>query len=138
DEGALGNSSRWLQWHWPAAQPPGEAKHDVWITAPRHLRLKELYQKEGGVFPDPIVKLHWPYRVADEPQPDELAKEINGYVISDVLDPRDPTKKVLEKGKQVDGFAQLRDDGSTACGCWIYSGCFTEKGNMMARRDTND
>ncbi len=138
DEGALVNSSRWLQWHWPAAQPPGEAKHDVWIMAQLHLRLKELYQKEGGVFPDPIVNLHWPYRVADEPQPDELAKEINGYVISDVLDPLDPTKKVLEKGKQVDGFAQLRDDGSTACGCWIYSGCFTEKGNMMARRDTND
>jgi len=38
----------------------------------------------------------------------------------------------------VDGFAQLTDDGKTSCGCWIYAGCFTEAGNMMARRDTND
>jgi len=32
----------------------------------------------------------------------------------------------------------LRDDGTTAAGCWIYTGCFTEAGNMMARRDNND
>ena len=32
----------------------------------------------------------------------------------------------------------LRDDGKTACGCWIYSGCFTEAGNNMARRDNTD
>jgi len=138
DEGSLVNSGRWLQWHWPGAQPPGEAKHDAWIMAQLHLRLKELYRKEGGAFPDPILNLHWPYRVPDEPQPDELAKEMNGYVVSTVTDPLDPTKIVLEKGKQLDGFAQLRDDGSTACGNWIYSGSYTEKGNMMARRDTSD
>ncbi|WP_159068002.1 hypothetical protein, partial [Klebsiella pneumoniae] len=74
----------------------------------------------------------------DDPQPDEMAKEMNGYVVSTVTDPVDPTKVLLEKGKQVDTFGQLRDDGSTACGCWIYSGSWTERGNMMARRDTND
>ncbi len=45
---------------------------------------------------------------------------------------------LVEKGKQVAGFAQLRDDGSTASGCWIYAGCFNENGNNMARRDTSD
>ena len=35
-------------------------------------------------------------------------------------------------------LAELRDDGSTACGCWIYSGCFNEDGNNMARRDNAD
>ena len=45
---------------------------------------------------------------------------------------------MLEAGKQLAGFAQLRDDGKTACGCWIYSGCFTEQGNNMARRDNTD
>ncbi len=49
-----------------------------------------------------------------------------------------PTKLVLQKGKQVPIFAALRDDGSTACGCWIYSGCYNEAGNNMARRDTTD
>ncbi len=138
DEGSLVNSGRWLQWHWPGQEPPGEAKTDTWIMAQLHMRLRALYQKEGGAFPDPIVNLHWPYRDPMDPQADEMAKELNGYVVSTVTDPADPNKVLLEKGKQVDAFGQLRDDGSTACGCWIYSGCWTEKGNMMARRDTSD
>jgi formate dehydrogenase major subunit len=138
DEGSLVNSARWLQWHWPGAEPPGEAKTDIWLMGQLQLRLRALYQKEGGAFPDPIVNLHWPYRVQEDPMADELAKEMNGYVVSTVTDPADPAKIVLEKGKLLDGFAQLRDDGSTACGCWIFSGCYTEKGNMMARRDTSD
>ena len=64
DEGSLTNSSRWLQWHWPGATPPGECKTDIWIMAQIHTRLKELYKKEGGAFPDPIVNLHWPYKDA--------------------------------------------------------------------------
>jgi formate dehydrogenase major subunit len=138
DEGSLTNSSRWIQWHWPAAEPPGEAKTDIWIMAQIHLKLKELYKKDGGKFPDAIVNLHWPYRLAHDPQPDEIARELNGYVVENVPDPNDPTKLVLEKGKQVAGFGVLRDDGATACGCWIYSGIFTEAGNMMARRGTAD
>jgi formate dehydrogenase major subunit len=55
-----------------------------------------------------------------------------------VNDPADPTKVLLEKGKQVAAFGVLRDDGTTACGCWIYAGCFTEAGNIMARRDNSD
>jgi formate dehydrogenase major subunit len=138
DEGALVSSSRWLQWHWAGGTPPGEAKSDVWIMAQIHLRLKELYRKEGGKFPDPIVNLTWPYKDAEEPRPEELAREINGYVVETVPDPVDPTKNLLEKGKQMAAFAALRDDGTTAAGCWIYTGCFTEQGNMMARRNNND
>ncbi len=138
DEGSLVNSSRWLQWHWPGGTPPGQAKTDVWIMSQIHLRLKELYEKEGGAFADPIRDLHWPYQDPNEPASAEIAKELNGYVIEDVQDPADPTKLVLQKGKQVPGFGVLRDDGTTACGCWIYAGCFTEAGNIMARRDNND
>lgn len=138
DEGALVNSGRWLQWHWPAQNLPGEAKHDTWIMAQLWLRVKKLYEEEGGPFPDPILNLHWPYEDPGNPHPAELAKEMNGYAITDLVDPNDPTKVTLEAGKQVPGFAVLRDDGSTACGCWIYSGCFTEAGNMMARRDNTD
>jgi formate dehydrogenase major subunit len=138
DEGALVNSGRWLQWHWAGATPPGEAKSDVWIMAQIYLRLKALYQKEGGAFSDAITNLTWNYKDANEPSPEELAKEMNGSVLEDVLDPNDPTKKLLEKGKQVTGFGVLRDDGTTACGNWIYSGCFTEAGNNMARRDNSD
>ena len=138
DEGALVNSGRWLQWHWAGGSPPGEAKHDTWIMAQIHLRLRALYEKEGGAFPDPILNLTWNYHDRNEPTPEELAKELNGYAVETLYDPADPAKIVLEKGKQVVNFSALRDDGTTACGCWIYSGCFNEAGNNMARRDNTD
>lgn len=138
DEGSLTNSSRWIQWHWPGGSPPGEARTDIWIMAQVHRRLRTLYEREGGVAPEPILNLHWPYKNPDDPHPEEIAREINGYVLEDVADPNDPAKLLLQKGKQVASFAALRDDGKTACGCWIYSGCFNEAGNNMARRDNSD
>lgn len=138
DEGSLVNSGRWLQWHWPGGTPPGDAKSDVWIMAQIYKRLKALYQKEGGAYPDPILNLTWNYKDPDEPTPAELSKEMNGSALVDVADPNDPTKKLLEAGKQLAGFGAYRDDGTTAGACWIYSGSFTEAGNMMARRDNSD
>ena len=138
DEGSLTNSGRWIQWHWAGGTPPGEARDDIWIMAQIFNRLKALYKKDGGAFADPILNLHWPYKDPQRPTPEELAKELNGYVVADVPDPNDPAKLLLQAGKQVPAFAALRDDGSTACGCWIYSGCFNEAGNNMARRDTSD
>ncbi len=138
DTGSLTNSGRWLQWHWAGGTPPGEAKSDVWIMAQLGQRLKALYQKEGGAFPDPIVNLSWNYKDPGDPTPEELAREMNGSALEDVPDPNDATKMILQKGKQLVSFAALRDDGTTACGCWIYSGCFNEAGNNMARRDNSD
>jgi formate dehydrogenase-N alpha subunit len=138
DEGALVNSSRWLQWHWPGQEPPFEARTDIDILADLHLRLKGMYKTEGGAFPDPILNLTWPYRVPEKPTPEELAKELNGYSIEDVPDPTDATKVLVPAGRQLDSFAQLTDDGKTASGCWIYAGSFTEAGNQMARRDPID
>lgn len=138
DDGSLVNSGRWLQWHWAGGTPPGEAKRDTWIMAQLYLRLKELYTKEGGAFPDPIVKLNWPYADPGDPKAEELAQEINGRALARVTDTADPTKVLAEAGKLLPAFAALRDDGSTACGCWIYSGCFNENGNNMSRRDTSD
>jgi formate dehydrogenase major subunit len=138
DEGGLVNSSRWLQWHWPGQEPPFESRTDIDIMAALHLRLKTMYKAEGGAFPDPIVNLTWSYRVPEKPTPEELARELNGYTLEDVTDPNDPTKVLIPAGRQLDSFAQITDDGKTAAGCWIYAGSFTEAGNQMARRDTND
>jgi formate dehydrogenase major subunit len=138
DTGSLTNSGRWLQWHWAGGTAPGEAKSDVWIMAQLGQRLKALYQKEGGAFPDPIVNLTWNYKDPGDPTPEELARELNGSALEDVPDPNDATKMILQKGKQLVSFAALRDDGTTASGCWIYSGCFNEAGNNMARRDNSD
>jgi formate dehydrogenase major subunit len=138
DTGSLTNSGRQLHWHWAGGTPPGEAKNDAWIMAQIYTRLKALYQKEGGSVPEPIINLSWNYKDPGEPTPEELAKEINGSAVADVPDPTDPSKFILQKGKQLVSFAALRDDGTTSCGCWIYSGCFTEAGNQMARRDNTD
>lgn len=138
DEGSLTNSGRWLQWHWPASTPPGEAKLDTWIMAQLFLRIRELYRKEGGAFPDPILNLTWDYADPNDPLAEELAKEINGRALGDLMDPADPAKMVLASGKQLLNFSQMRDDGSTTSACWIYSGCWNENGNNMARRDNTD
>jgi formate dehydrogenase major subunit len=138
DEGSMTNSGRLLQWHTAAADPPGEARRDADIVADLFQRIRALYEKDGGAFPEPIVKLHWPYRKARSPAPEELAREFSGYALADVTDPKDPTKVLARAGEQLATFGHLRDDGSTACGCWIYGGAWSEKGNLMARRDPSD
>lgn len=138
EDGSLTNSSRWLQWHWKGAEPPGEARGDVEIVAGIWTRIRALYQKEGGAFPDPILKLTWNYKIPHSPSSEELAREYNGRAITDVLDPKDPTKVLAKAGEQLSGFGLLRDDGSTSAGCWIYTGAWTQAGNQMARRDNSD
>src|SRR5580658_903035 len=138
EDGALVNSARWLQWHWRGAAPPGEARSDIEIMAGIFTRIRSLYAKEGGAFPDPIVNLTWKYAQADSPDPEELAKEYSGNALKDLADPRDPTKITRKAGEQLAGFAELRDDGSTQSGCWIFCGAWAPTGNLMARRQNDD
>ena len=138
EEGSITNSGRWLQWHWKGAEPPGEAKGDPEIIAEIFTRMKKAYQKDGGAFPDPILNLTWPYLIPENPSAEELAKESNGRALADVTDPKDASKVLAKQGELLSGFGLLRDDGSTACGCWIYSGSWTQAGNQMARRDNSD
>ncbi|MDB5360307.1 MAG: formate dehydrogenase, alpha subunit [Rhodospirillales bacterium] len=136
ENGTLVNSARWLQWHWKAADAPGEAQTDIWIMSGIYHRMREMYRKDGGAFPDPILNLSWNYTKPAEPDPEELAKEMNGRALTDL---KDATGAVtVHAGRLLDGFAQLRDDGTTASGCWIFTGSFTEMGNQMARRDATD
>ena len=123
-DGTFVNSSRWLQWKEAALDPPGEAKRDQEIIARVFLRLRELYRTEGGTSPEPLLDMTWDYANQISPSLGEVAKEISGGYV--------------DGGKQVDGFGQLNNDGSTLCGNWLYSGSFTEAGNMMARRSRKD
>jgi formate dehydrogenase major subunit len=138
ENGSLTNSGRWLQWHWKGAEPPGEARADTQIIASIFNGIRSAYAKDGGAFPDPIVDLTWTYRIPDDPAPEELAMEYNGKALTDLTDPKDPSKLLARADEQLPGFSLLRDDGSTASGCWIYSGAWTQAGNQMARRDNSD
>jgi formate dehydrogenase major subunit len=138
EDGALVNSGRWLQWHWKGAEPPGEARSDLQIMGELFTRLRALYKSDGGAYPDPIVNLSWPYAVPKSPSPDELAKEYSGRALKDLTDPKNPGQVTRKAGEQLAGFAELRDDGSTLAGCWIYCGAWGPTGNLMARRDSSD
>jgi formate dehydrogenase major subunit len=108
ENGSLVNSGRWLQWHFKAADPPGEAKGDEEIVAEIFVRLRDLYAREGGMFPDPILGVSWPYAIPSSPSPEELAKEYNGSALADVPDPKDATKLLARAGEQLASFAQLQ------------------------------
>jgi len=138
ENGSLTNSSRWLQWHWKGAEPPGEARSDLEIMAGLFLRMRDMYRKDGGAFADPIVNLTWKYARPDSPDPEELAREYSGNALKDLADPKDATKITRKAGEQLAGFAELRDDGSTTSGCWIFCGAWGPTGNLMARRDNAD
>jgi formate dehydrogenase major subunit len=138
ERGSLVSSSRVLQWHWQGADGPGEAKSDLEIMSGLWLRIREAYRKNGGKYPDPILKMSWPYADPESPTPEEIAMEFSGKALADVTDPTDKTKVLAKKGEQLASFAQLRDDGSTASGCWIFCGAWTQAGNQMGRRDNSD
>jgi formate dehydrogenase major subunit len=135
-DGSMTNSSRWLQWKNVALPPPGQARLDQDVVAQIFLKVRELYQKEGGKFPDPILKLTWAYTDPLHPSLSEIAKEVNGKALADLEDPK--TLQQIKAGQQLPGFAWLKDDGTTACGNWIYCGSWTEAGSQMARRGTED
>ena len=104
-DGAFVNSSRWLQWKEAALDPPGDALRDQEIIGRLMLAIRELYAKEGGTAPEPLLNMGWDYVNPHSPRLSDVARELNGRDIA--------------TGKQLNGFGELKDDGSTACGNWI-------------------
>jgi len=143
-DGGLTNTQRLIQYHEKAVDPPGDARSDVWFTVHLGLRLKELYKDSTLPRDRPIQALVWDYidphenerwRIKDEPSAHLILKEINGYHWS---------PGGLKAGMPVASFNELKDDASTACGAWIYSGIYAptpeEPGghNFAANRQGDD
>ncbi len=135
-DGTFVNSARWLQWKNVAVSPPGQAKVDQEILARIFLKVRDLYKKDGGKFPDPILNLSWQYTNPYNPSLAEVAKEINGKALADITDPK--TGQTIKAGQQLPGYGWLKDDGTTMCGNWLYAGSWTEAGSQAARRGTED
>jgi len=123
-EGSISNSGRWMQWRYKASNPPGDAKPDGDIMYELFKKVQALYKNGKGAFPEPILNLKWDYEANGHFDIHKVAKEINGYD--------------LTTGKLMANFVGLKDDGTTSCGSWIYSGSYTEAGNMAARRKKTD
>ncbi len=123
-EGSVTNSGRWMQYRWQAIEPKGESKADLEIVHMLALKLKELYKNSPNPADAPMQNLTWDYGHGNHPDIDLVCREINGY---DMV-----TKE------QVTGFGNLKDDGSTCCGNWIYSGFYPGNENLSKRRDNKD
>jgi formate dehydrogenase major subunit len=123
-DGSFTNTQRLVQWHDKALNPPGDARSDLWFTFHLGRRLKELYANSDRKRDRPIKALVWDYvdpeenarwGTRDEPSAELVVKEMNGYVWG---------PGGLKRGKPLKSFAELKEDGSTACGAWIYSGIY--------------
>jgi formate dehydrogenase major subunit len=132
-DGSFTNTQRLIQWHDKAVDPPGDCRSDLWFMYHLGNRLKDLYAASTLPRDNGLRNLTWDYaadpgtrlpdgsqsRIEDEPSAEKVLREINGYNVAD--------------RKLVRGFSDLKSDGSTACGCWIYSGVYPEEGRNRAR-----
>jgi formate dehydrogenase major subunit len=126
-EGSFTNTQRLIQWRDKALEPPGDARSELWFMHHLIKRVKAHYADSEDRRDWGIRHLRWDYREHGEiaePSVEDVLKEINGYEVA--------------TGAPVPGFAALKDDGSTACGCWIYSGVYKDGVNQARRRDPGD
>jgi len=146
-EGSLTNTQRLIQWHKKAVDPSGDCRSDGWFLYNLGKRLKQLYAGSTDPKDQALLNLTWDYdfdepprlpdgtlsRIEGEPDLEKVLMEINGHRL-DETDPR------TGRARLVSGYSELKDDGTTACGCWVYSGVFPEPGRNRAdeRKLTDD
>jgi formate dehydrogenase major subunit len=114
--GTFTNTQRLLQHREKAVDPPGDARSDTWFMVHLGRRLKEMAQQDHDTRNDGLRALTWDYTTegpAAEPQVEDILREINGWSLPD--------------RKQLGRITDLKSDGSTACGAWIYCGVFPEE-----------
>ena len=146
-EGAFTNTQRLLQWREKAVDPPGECRSEGWFMHHLALRLIAKAKESNDPIDEPLRALDWWYPEDEhgEPNMEAVLAEINGWQ----TEPRLGADGVLfggvdrkgdpHHGPQLNGFPDLKDDGSTTCGCWIYSGVFGRDGvNKANARKSKD
>ena len=122
--GTISNSGGMVQWRYPGVKPPGQALPDGLIVDRVFRRVRDLVHDSNDPKDDPIRKAFWTYTT-----PEDVLREINGRAVRDIPDTE------LKAGTLVSKTGDLRADGSTSAGCWIYSGVFSRGENLSKRRD---
>ena len=121
-DGTVTNTSRMVQWHDKVCEAPGDSRADMWFIYHLGVRLKQLYAGSSEPRDQGIQALTWDYPTSGphvEPNAESVLMEINGYEVA--------------TGKQVETYKNLKDDGSTACGGWMYCGIYPSEGHNRAR-----
>ena len=131
-DGTFTNTQRMLQFHHKAAEAPGDCKSDTWFSYELGKRLKKLYANSTLPRDDCWKNVTWDYehenpeeRKKGEPSALKINKELNGFFTDD------PSRHCV-------GFAELKDDGSTTCASWIYSGMYPAPDKYLPDRRTPD
>ena len=121
--GTFTNTQRMLQYRNQAIEPPGDARSEAWFMVHLGQRLKDRARNDTRPRNAGLNALKWDYPVhgeTAEPDVEQILQEINGHTVAD--------------GKLLPGFKDLKNDGSTACGCWIYSGVFPSPNENRANQ----
>jgi formate dehydrogenase major subunit len=121
-DGSFTNTQRLLQWHHKAVEPRQDCRSELWFYYHLGRRLREKLQDSREARDRPLLELTWDYPTSgeiSEPTAEAVLAEING---------RDA------EGEALSSYKQLRADGTTSCGCWIYCGVFADGENRAARR----
>jgi formate dehydrogenase major subunit len=129
-DGCFTNTQRLLQWHEKAVEAPGDARSEAWFAYHLGRRLKAMARQNPLPRNAGLNALTWSYRTEgphDEPDIDQVLQEINGHRLD--AGAQEPPGEA----RLVSSFTDLRNDGSTACGCWIYSGVYPSPGRNRAR-----
>ena len=120
--GSFTNTQRMLQWHHMAVEPAGDARSDLWFYYHLGRIIRSKLAGSASEMDRPVLDLTWDYPTEGsvaEPSADAVLAEINGWDAD---------------GQPLASYEQLNEDGSTACGCWIYCGVYTNGVNQAARR----
>lgn len=126
-EGSYTNTQRLVQWHDKAVEPPEDSRSEPWFLYYLGKRLRELYVDDDTPKGRQIKSITWDYPTKgahQEPDLHSVVREINGYTVAD--------------GTLLQSYLDLKDDGSTACGCWIYSGIMPADDNNRAKNRRGD
>jgi formate dehydrogenase major subunit len=121
-DGSFTQTQRLLQWHDKAVEPRGDQRSDLWFAYHLGRIIREKLAASQDERDRPILDLTWDYPAVGphlDPDADAVLAEINGW---------DRDRQPLSS------YTELRDDGSTACGCWIYCGCRAAGVNQTRRR----
>ena len=121
-DGSYTNTQRLVQWHDKAVEPAGDCRSEAHFLYHLGKRLKQLYADDQSAKGRQIRAITWEYG-AEGPHKDpdlrEVVREINGTT--------------LATGAPIAASSDLRADGSTASGCWIYAGLVAPDGTMRSR-----
>ena len=107
EEGSVTNSSRVIQWKWKAADPYFESRTDTEILSDLFVRMRKMYEKDGGKGKDAILAVDWSYKDPLHPSVDELLTELNGKALGDVKDGEG--KVIRAAGQRLASFGEMRD-----------------------------